>query len=65
MTVDTSPVARALVDFLREEAPLEYERLQSISDLVSAPPDVSGDRSDLSQAFYARWVRGVLGPFAT
>ncbi len=65
MTVTTSSVKRALVDFLREEAPREYERLQSISDLVSAPPDVAADRSDLSPASYARWLRGVFGLFAT
>ena len=60
----TSSTKRAIVDFLREEAPLEYERLKSIGHLVSASPDVERDRPDLNQLSYARWVLDALGSFA-
>ncbi len=62
MHVMSPSTRRAVVDFLREEAPLEYERLESISQLVSKSPD--GDDSDLSQLSYARWVRDAFGRLA-
>ena len=40
MHVKTPSTRRAVVDFLREEAPLEYERLKSIGQLASGPPDL-------------------------
>lgn len=61
MQVKTRSAKRTVIDFLREEAPLEYERLRSISQLASTLHDVTGDRSDLSQFSYARWVRDALG----
>jgi hypothetical protein len=61
MHVKTPSTRRTVADFLREEAPLEYERLKSIGQLAPTSPDVNGDRSDLSQLSYARWVRDALG----
>ena len=65
MHVKTASTKRAVVDFLREEAPLEYERLKSISQLASTLHAVNGGRSDLSQLSYALWVRDALDRFAT
>ncbi len=62
MDAKTPPAKRAVLAFLREEAPLEYERLKSIGQLTSPSPDVNGDRSDLFS--YARWVRDAFGRFA-
>lgn len=64
MQFSTCSTRCTVVDFLREEAPLEYERLKSIGQLASTLHDVAGDRSDLSQLSYARWVRDTLGRLA-
>jgi hypothetical protein len=56
MHVKAASTKRAVVDFLREEAPLEYERLKSISELASTLAAANCDRSDVSQLSYARWV---------
>jgi hypothetical protein len=61
MTVNASLSKQAIVTFIRDEAPLEFERLQSIGRLASTWPDSVGDRSDLGQFSYARWVREALG----
>jgi len=64
LTARTSSPKQAVVDFLREEAPLEYERLRSIGRLASTRSDSSGDPPDLSQISYGRWVREALGLLA-
>ena len=64
MHVKTASTRRVAVDFLREEAPLEYERLKSIGELASTSPDPHGDRADLSQLSYARWIRDAFGSVA-
>ena len=65
MHVKPTSTRRTLVDFLRDEAPLEYERLKSIGQLVSpSSPDENGDRPDLTPLSYARWVRDALGRLA-
>ncbi len=59
MPIKTLSAKRSVVDFLREEAPLEYERLKSIGLLDSTSNDRSGDPSGPSQISYAQWVRDV------
>lgn len=46
---------QAVADFLREEAPLEFERLRSIGRLAPTRPDLKCDCPDLSL-----WVREAL-----
>jgi hypothetical protein len=58
MHVKTPSAKRTVVDFLREEAPLELERLTSIGQLIG----VQGDRPD--QFSYERWVWDAFGRFA-
>lgn len=60
MHILAASTKRTLVDFLRDEAPLEYERLKSIGRLASPSLDDNGDRSDLTPLSYARWVRDAL-----
>ena len=55
---------RTLVDFLQDEAPLEYERLKSIGQLASPSPDAHGDCCDLTSLSYARWVRDAFDRLA-
>ena len=64
MHIKTSSTRRTLVDFLREEAPLEYERLKSIGQLATPSPDDNGDDSELTPLSYARWVRDAFGRLA-
>ena len=65
MTVDAPSTKHAIVEFIRQEAPLEFARLQSIGRLASALPDCSGDRPDLSQDSYGSWVREAFGFLAS
>jgi len=65
MTEFSLSTKQAVVAFLREEAPLELERLRSIVDLVQDRPDVVGDTPDLVPLSHPRWVRESLGVLAS
>jgi hypothetical protein len=57
------PNARAVVDFLRREAPIEFERLRSISQLVSSWSEADAARPDPRYSHYAAWLRETFGMF--
>ncbi len=57
MHITIHSAKRIVADFLREEAPLEYERLKSIGQLATTSPGMDCDQSQL-------WVRDAFGRLA-
>jgi hypothetical protein len=54
---------RAVIEFLRREAPFEFERLRSISQLVSSWSEADGARPGSRYSAYAAWLRETFGMF--
>jgi hypothetical protein len=57
------PNPRAVVEFLRREAPFEFERLRSISQLVSSWSEADSARPGSRNSPYAAWLRETFGLF--
>ena len=55
----------AVVAFLREEAPLEFERLRSIAQLGPTRPEAIGEPLDAVSFSHPRWVRESFGSLAS
>ena len=51
----------AVVRFLREEAPLEFERLRSIAQLSPTDPEATGEPLYTVVSSHPRWVRECFG----
>ena len=52
-----------VVDFLRREAPIELERLESIARLVASDSDPVPGRPVPGESSYAAWLRTTFGIF--
>jgi len=52
-----------VVDFLRREAPIELERLESIARLVASERDPAPGRPVPRDSSYAAWLRTTFGIF--
>ena len=52
-----------VVDFLRREAPIELERLESIARLVASESDPVPGRPVPGDSSYAAWLRTTFGIF--
>jgi hypothetical protein len=52
-----------VTDYLREVAPWELERLESIDRLVSSWPDWGAERPGSRQPSYSSWLRTTYGIF--
>ena len=50
-----------IISFLREEVPWEFERLQSLYQLVSFPSDWAAACSDPPKSSYSSWLRQTHG----
>jgi hypothetical protein len=53
----------AVIDFLRSEAPLEYERLQSIARLVASERGQIQSRPAPRDSSYPAWLQATFGIF--
>jgi len=60
MNESASTTREAVLAFLREEAPLEYERLRSIVQLAPARPATAGEPPEPVPFPHARWVQESL-----
>jgi hypothetical protein len=54
-----------LVHYLRDEAPWEVERLESIARLVTDWPDWGSARPGPRQPSYSSWLLDTFGQFKT
>jgi hypothetical protein len=52
-----------VVDFLRREAPMELERLESIARLVASESDPVPGRPMPFDSSYAAWLQAIHGTF--
>jgi hypothetical protein len=52
-----------VVDFLRREAPIELERLESIARLVASERDPDPGRPMPRDSSYVAWLRATFGIF--
>jgi len=65
MTESAHSTNQAVVAFLREEAPLEFERLRSIVELAQDRPEAVAEAQDPVPLSHPRWVRESLGSLAS
>jgi hypothetical protein len=54
-----------VLEYLHDEVPWEWERLESLDRLVSSWPDWAAPGSDPCQQTYSSWLRGTYGMFQT
>ena len=54
-----------VINFIRREAPMEFERLQSIARLVESKPGHLRSRPDPRDLSYAAWLQATFGIFST
>jgi hypothetical protein len=52
-----------VVEFIRREAPCEFERIRSIGRLVASWPESESVRRDPRLPSYAAWLRETYGIF--
>jgi hypothetical protein len=57
MNVEQSSPTGAVIDFLRREAPFEFQRLQSIGRLEASQAEESGAGPEPEDPAYAAWLR--------
>jgi hypothetical protein len=57
MNVEQSTPTGAVIDYLRREAPFEFERLQSIGRLEASRAEESGAEPEPGDPAYAAWLR--------
>ena len=54
-----------VLEYLQDEVPWEWERLESLDRLVSSWPDWAAPGSDPRQQTYSSWLRDTSGMFQT
>ena len=63
MKLPETPEAARVVDYLRQEAPWELERLESLDTLVHTWLDWAAAGEGHRQASYSSWLRSMYGIF--
>jgi hypothetical protein len=58
-----TPVSSSVVEYLRLEAPLELERLESLDHLVHSWADWGSAGEQSRQASYSAWLRATYRMF--
>jgi hypothetical protein len=54
-----------VINFIRREAPMEFERLQSIARLVESKPGHFRSRPEPHDLSYEAWLQATFGVFST
>ena len=60
MATDPASSSSDVIDFLRNEAPFEFERLKSIARLVTTAAQGPQCRSSSRSPWYAAWIQEAL-----
>jgi len=63
MPTDQVPPPDVLIEFLKREAPIELERLQSIAQVVASGPEHSSRRRDRDGYSHEDWLHLAFGIF--